>query len=165
MSDGTVGHLQPVAGPFDLTAVVKRCDQMDAETLGLYFEQNWKMASGNTLAMAYLMCEMKRKFKLRDRHKQANGEYVRICGFTSFEKWFQHATGKSARMAYYALQTEAKKHKRNKIRRSERSVDFLKRNDFPVETMERFEKAAQLSGVTLKDWAGEILRTAVKNKK
>jgi hypothetical protein len=102
----------------DLPTYVQQCKEMDGETVGLYFEQNWKHMTGNVYGMAYLAKEMKRKFSLLDRKKQVDGTYKTIRGFTSFEKWFTHATGKSVRMAYYVLETEEQKHKRNSDRRA-----------------------------------------------
>jgi len=105
----------------DLSAYVQQCKEMDGEMVGLYFEQNWNQMAGNVYGMAYLAKEMKRKFSLLDRKKQVNGTYKTIRGFTSFEKWFTHATGKSVRMAYYVLETEEQKHKRNTDRRANAS--------------------------------------------
>jgi hypothetical protein len=135
-----------VAGRLGITDYIERCTELDGETVGEYFEQNWNFISGNTQAMAYLMREMKRKFKLRDRHKQVDGTYKKIRGFTSFEKWFVHATGKSVRAAYYALKSEEKKHK---TRRAEFQFD----SDYVRACVARIQK-------TLKPLESERLRYA-----
>jgi hypothetical protein len=101
----------------DLPTYVKQCTEMDGETVGGYFERNWKLTAGNAQGMAYLAKEMKRKFSLLGR-KKVNGRRKTIRGFTSFEEWFTHATGKSVRLAYYLLETEEQKHQRNAERRA-----------------------------------------------
>jgi len=100
------------------------CTQMDAEVLGEYVEQNWDNAVGTVSGLMYLVKEMKRRFSLLDRKRQVNGEYLTIRGYKSFDKWFTSFTGKSRRLAYYLLEGEEKKHKRNAERRtSEKKKD------------------------------------------
>ncbi len=97
---------------------------MDGETLGEYIEKNWDTVVSTSLALIYLVREMKRKFKLLDRKKQVNGTYKTIRGFKSFDGWFTSVTKKSRRLAYYLLETEEQKHKRNSERRvSEKKKD------------------------------------------
>jgi hypothetical protein len=107
------------------------CTQMDAEVLGEYVEQNWDNAVGTVSGLMYLVKEMKRRFKLLDRKKQVNGTYKTIRGFTSFDKWFTSFTGKSRRLAYYLLESEEQKHKRNAERRT---TEKKKEKDTPSAT-------------------------------
>jgi len=117
----------------DLPTYVKSCTAMDGEALGEYIERNWNPVTGTALGLIYLVKEMKRKFSLLDRKKQVNGTYKTIRGFTSFDKWFTSFTGKSRRLAYYLLETEEQKHKRNADRREPKEkketeyADFLSR--------------------------------------
>jgi hypothetical protein len=99
------------------------CTEMDGEVLGEFIESNWDTAVGNVSGLMFLVKEMKRKFSLLDRKKQVNGEYKTIRGFTSFDKWFTSFTGKSRRLAYYLLETEEKKHKRNAGRPEKKEKD------------------------------------------
>jgi hypothetical protein len=62
-----------IAGKLGLADIVKHAHERDAEFVGAYFEQHWSFISGNSAAMASLMREMKRRFKLRDRKKQLDG--------------------------------------------------------------------------------------------
>jgi hypothetical protein len=93
------------------------CTQMDAEVLGELVERNWDTVYGNALGLMFLVKEMKRRFKLLDRKRQVNGEYLAIRGFKSFNKWVGSFTGVSRRKFYYLLETEEKKNERNKNRR------------------------------------------------
>lgn len=114
------GRRATVAQPLlaDLPTYVKTCTDLDGEVLGEYIERNWNSVTGTTLGLVYLVKEMKRKFNLLDRKKQVDGTYKKIRGFTSFDKWFTSFTGKSRRLAYYLLETEEQKHKRNADRRT-----------------------------------------------
>lgn len=107
------------------------CTQMDAEVLGEYVEQNWDNAVGTVSGLMYLVKEMKRRFSLLDRKRQVNGEYLTIRGYKSFDKWFTSFTGKSRRLAYYLLEGEEKKHKRNAERRT---TEKKKEKDTPSAT-------------------------------
>ncbi len=106
-----------VAQP-SLADLTTACTEMDGEVLGEFIECNWDNAVGNVSGLMFLVKEMKRNFKLLDRKKQVNGEYKTIRGYTSFDQWFTSFTGKSRRLAYYLLETEEKKHKRNAARRT-----------------------------------------------
>jgi hypothetical protein len=125
----TVERCATVAQPSlaDLGTYVASCTGMDGEELGEYVERNWDTAVGNALGLMFLVKEMKRKFSLLDRKKQVNGTYKTIRGFASFDKWFTSFTGKSRRLAYYLLETEEQKHKRNAERRTnekKKDTDF-----------------------------------------
>jgi hypothetical protein len=111
-----------VALPSLVSLPTSHCQSMDAEVLGEFIEKNWNQAVGNALGLIYLVREMKRRFKMLDRKKQVNGEYLTIRGFTDFKKWFTSFTGKSIRMAYYLLQTEEEKHKRNAERQQPKKI-------------------------------------------
>jgi hypothetical protein len=113
------------AGKLGLVDAVEHAEERDGETVGAFFEEHWKFISGNSQAMGYILRAMKRKFKRRPRKKQLNGEYVKIRGFTSFERWFCFATGKSIRSAYYALRTEEKKHNKNSRKVLSSTDDFI----------------------------------------
>ena len=126
--------------------------EMDSEELGSYFEKNWSSAAGRAQAMAYLMREMKRRFKIRDRHKKPDGTYVTIRGFTSFEKWFVHATGKSVRTAYYLLKRENQKHKRT-------SKDVVLKLRVTPDQYRDFQRAANTRKVSVEAWAVNLLIT------
>jgi hypothetical protein len=126
-----------VAGNLGLVDAVTHAEERDGETVGAFFEENWKFISGNSQAMGFILRAMKRKFKRRSRKKKLDGTYETIRGFTSFEKWFVHATGKSIRSAYYALRTEIKKH--NKNSRGVLSTD----GDFVDACLSRIEKVLQ----------------------
>ncbi len=107
-----------------LADLTKTCAHLDGEVLGEYVERNWDLAVGNALGLMFLVKEMKRRFGLLDRKKRVDGTYRTIRGFTSFDKWFTSFTGKSRRLAYYLLETEEQKHKRNAERRtSEKKKD------------------------------------------
>jgi len=129
----------------DLPAIVAGCHDVDSNTLGEYCEHNWERIAGNTKAMAYLTREMKRRFQLRSRKRKPDGSYETIRGFTSFEKWFVRATGKSVRMAYYAVKDEDKKHKTKKTSFQFDSdyvracVDKIKKTLQPLEPKRRLE--------------------------
>lgn len=140
-----------VADEIGLTAVVENCTQMDGEQLGSYFEENWKQNEGETRAMGYLLREMKRKFKQRDRHKQVDGSYKKIRGFSSFEKWFVAATGKSARTAYYVMQSENRKHNRNDRRRVTAKLTLKIR--ITKDEKSEFESRALAERMNLETWA------------
>jgi hypothetical protein len=108
------------------------CTGMDGEVLGEFIESNWDAAVGNVNGLMFLVREMRRRFKNLDRKKQVNGTYLTIRGFRSFDKWFTSFTGKSRRLAYYLLETEEQKHKRNADRREPKKKkdtvsDFLAR--------------------------------------
>jgi len=106
---------QPLA---DLPTYVQQCKEMDGETVGEYVENNWNHVASNALGMACLIKEMRRKFRLLNRNKQADGTVKKIRGFTSWETWVVHCTGKSVRMAYYLLETLEEKNERNAKRRA-----------------------------------------------
>ena len=117
----------------DLGTYVDACTRMGGEELGEYVERNWDNAVGNALGLMFLVKEMKRKFKLLDRKKQVNGQYLTIRGYKSFDKWFTKVSGKSRRLAYYLLETEEKKNERNAGRRtSEKKKDRVKSLDHPI---------------------------------
>jgi hypothetical protein len=118
---------QPLA---DLGTYVTTRTEMDGEVLGEYIERNWDLAVGNVSGLMSLVKEMKRRFKLLDRKKGVDGKYKTIRGFTSFDGWFTSFTGKSRRLAYYLLESEEQKHKRNAERRSEKK----EKKDKPADT-------------------------------
>lgn len=148
----------------DLPTYVRQCEQMDGEIVGLYFEQNWKHMAGNVYGMAYLAKEMKRKFSLLDRKKQVDGTYKTIRGFTSFEQWFKHATGKSVRMAYYVLETEEQKHKRNANRRANTSKSAVQSEVEEEPTLpEPQQSFPTITSVRSADWTDdEYVKTCVR---
>lgn len=112
---------QPLA---DLVTYVDACVEMDGEVLGEFVERNWNQVRDNTLGLMHLAKEMKRRFKLLDRKKQVDGNYLTIRGFKSFDKWVDSFTGISRRQFYYLLETEEKKNERNAERRaSEKKKD------------------------------------------
>jgi hypothetical protein len=114
-----------VAGELGLVDAVEHAEERDGETVGAFFEERWQYIAGNSQAMGYILRAMKRKFKRRSRKKKLDGTYETIRGFTSFEKWFVHATGKSIRSAYYALRTEIKKHNKNARKVLSTDDDFV----------------------------------------
>ena len=125
----------------------------DSESLGSHVEQNWETIASNTRAFAYLLREMQRRFKLRDRHKKVDGTYHTIRGFTSFKAWFKHATGKSYRAAYYALNSENAKHKPKGGIHSHR----LLRLRVSADQYADFQREARQQKVTVEQWALSIL--------
>ncbi len=121
----------------------------DSDSLGLHVEQNWETIASNTRAFAYLLREMQRRFKVRDRHKKADGTYHTIRGFTSFKTWFQHATGKSYRAAYYALKAENAKHKPRGGRHDYRIL----RLKVTADQYADFQSEAKHHQVSIEQWA------------
>ena len=101
----------------DLPALVKTCTTVDVEELGEYIERNLNPTVGTTLGLLFLIKEMKRRFNLLDRKKQVDGTYRTIRNFRGFDACFTSFTGKSRRLAYYLLESEEQKHKRNASRR------------------------------------------------
>jgi hypothetical protein len=127
--------------------------QLDSEFLGSHVEQNWEAIASNTRAFAYLLREMQRRFKLRDRHKKVDGTYHTIRGFTSFKAWFKHATGKSYRAAYYALKAENAKHKPKGGVHDHRIL----RLRVSADQYEVFQREAKQHKVTVEQWAVDVL--------
>jgi hypothetical protein len=105
-----------------LAEVVENCTAMDGEALGEYVERAWCPSVGGVAGLMFLVREMKRRFGLLGRKKQANGEYPTLRGFRSFKKWFASFTGRSERLGYYLLESEEKKNGRNAARRRGRAV-------------------------------------------
>jgi hypothetical protein len=131
----------------------KSLAELDSEFLGSHVEQNWEAIASNTRAFAYLLREMQRRFKLRERHKKIDGTYHMIRGFTSFKAWFHHATGKSYRAAYYALKAENAKHKPKDGIHSHRILRLRVSADQYAD----FQREAQQHKVTVEQWAVNIL--------
>lgn len=123
--------------------------ESSSETLGAYVEQNWESIAGNTRAFAYLLREMQRRFKIRDRHKKVDGSYHTIRGFTSFKEWFHHATRKSYRAAYYALKAENTKHKPKGGRHEYRILRLRVTTD----QYAGFQREAKQHRVSVEQWA------------